>query len=407
MGKVQPSNEIDLIQLIETVWSGKWTIIGIATAFVVSVFGFQALQPAPSFKANTLVKPIIANVADEYRQLNALDFFNVYRDVEAKNQAELSANTRAIINQGIFEKNVIHIENENKDVPSVVLNKLFFEQLNNLPLLVSILDKHEFLSRDRFDSDVDYERALSQLATKISILPPVNENRLKPGVSRQHWTLQFSFNEEGKWLAALADIKDNANKNVRDIVKSRFDNLLSAAKQNRAFDLEDLDTQISMMIAAYDSETKRKVAHLTEQAAIARELGFSKQNSDGGSTSNTEAEPPLYLRGYDALEKEIELIKARQDKASFIEGLMPLEQKKLALSADRTLERAERLFALTPVMRSGAFQAATFDISATEFQYNGMRSKMLLLAAVVGGMIGVVFVLIVDALRSRKVGEAG
>ena len=110
----------------------------------------------------------------------------------------------------------------------------------------------------------------------------------------------------------------------------------------------------------------------------------------------------MYLRGYDALEKEIELIKARQDKRVFIAGLLPLEQKKLALSKNQTPERAERLFASTPVMKSGDFQAASFDVAATEFQYNGKRAMMLTLAAVVGGMIGVVYVLIASAISGRE-----
>ena len=36
---------------------------------------------------------------------------------------------------------------------------------------------------------------------------------------------------------------------------------------------------------------------------------------------------PLHKRGHDALEKEIELIKLRQDKCVFIDGLLELKQK--------------------------------------------------------------------------------
>jgi LPS O-antigen subunit length determinant protein (WzzB/FepE family) len=236
--------------------------------------------------------------------------------------------------------------------------------------------------------------------------------------------MQFEFSDEGKWLAALAELKDTANKNVRNAVKSRFENLQASAKQKRAFDIEDLDAQITIMTATYDAEILSRLAHLTEQAAIARKLGITKQTSipqpsiyqslntqDAESLNNRpskiETEIPLYLRGYDALEKEIELIKARQDKRAFIEGLLPLEQKKLVLSKDQTAERAERLFAATPVIKSGDFQAASFDVAATEFQYKSKRMLMLALAAVVGGMIGVVYVLIASAMRGRREAEAG
>ena len=58
-------------------------------------------------------------------------------------------------------------------------------------------------------------------------------------------------------------------------------------------------------------------------------------------------------------------------------------------------------------MKSGGFQAASFDVAATEFEYKSKRRLMLALAVVVGGMIGVVYVLIASAMRSRREAEAG
>ena len=288
----------------------------------------------------------------------------------------------------------------------------------------NIFKKHGLLLREKFDSDRGYERALTQLAATISILPPVNEDGTQRGESRRRWTLQFEFNDEGKWLAALAEIKDTANKNVRNTVKSRFDNLFASGKQKRAFAMEDLDAQVSVLTTAYDNETASRLAHLTEQAAIAKKLGISKQTSipqpsiyqnlitrSAESLDNKprkiDSGAPLYLRGYDALEKEIELINSRQDKRPFIEGLLPLEQKKLALAKDQTPERAERLFAATPVIKSDDFQAASFDVAATHFQYKSEQMLTLALAAVVGGIIGVVYVLIAGAMGGRDRGRGG
>ena len=261
---------------------------------------------------------------------------------------------------------------------------------------------------------------LTQLAATISILPPVNKYGMKRGESRWHWRLRFEFNNQGKWLAALAEIKDTANKNVRNAIKLRFDNLLASARQKREFEIEDLDAQIPILIALHDSETRRKLAHLEEQAAIARELGISKQtgspqpygyqsfnsqerNKRGVNTSEVETDTLLYLRGYDALEKEIELIKSRKDKRMFIHGLAPLEQKKLVLSKDQIPERAERLFAATPVMNLSGFQAASFDVNSTKFQKKSNRRALILaLTVLVGVVIGVVYVLIGNAMRRRR-----
>ena len=51
------------------------------------------------------------------------------------------------------------------------------------------------------------------------------------------------FNHQSNRLGALAEIKDTANNNVRNAIKSRFDNLLESAKQRREFEIET-DAQI-------------------------------------------------------------------------------------------------------------------------------------------------------------------
>jgi len=75
MNDIHTSDEIDLIQLIETVWEGKWKIIAITAVCVLGVFGFRVLAPAPSFVATTEIKPILAGEAEAYQQSNALGFF--------------------------------------------------------------------------------------------------------------------------------------------------------------------------------------------------------------------------------------------------------------------------------------------------------------------------------------------
>ena len=75
MNETLPSDELDLLQLIETIWGGKWKIIAITAACVLGVFGFQVLGPAPSFVATTEIKPILAGDAEDYRQSNMFGFF--------------------------------------------------------------------------------------------------------------------------------------------------------------------------------------------------------------------------------------------------------------------------------------------------------------------------------------------
>ena len=56
----------------------------------------------------------------------------------------------------------------------------------------------------------------------------------------------------------------------------------------------------------------------------------------------------------------------------------------------------------TPVIKSGDFEATSFDVNATEFEYKLTRTLLLVLATLVGGMIGVVYVLIAQFVAEES-----
>ena len=121
-----------------------------------------------------------------------------------------------------------------------------------------------------------------------------------------------------------------------------------------------------------------------------------------GVVANVKSDTPFYLRGYQAIEKEIKLIESRKDVSAFVDGLVKLEQDKRALEQDKTLERAIVLFESTPIKSAEPFMAAEFDVYATDIQSKSKRSLIVALALVLGGMVGVVYVLIRSAVRNRK-----
>ena len=107
------------------------------------------------------------------------------------------------------------------------------------------------------------------------------------------------------------------------------------------------------------------------------------------------------MRGYEAIEEEINLIKGRKDKISFVKDLFKLEQKKRKLEQDETLDRAKALFNKTPLSEND-FKSVLFKVAATDFESNNKRNLYYALALVLGGMIGVVFVLIANAFKIRQ-----
>ena len=73
MSNVTPAydNEIDLINLIQIIWDGKWKIASILVVSLLSVFGFNIVKPNISFIASTDIKPITSFEFDKYSLFNS------------------------------------------------------------------------------------------------------------------------------------------------------------------------------------------------------------------------------------------------------------------------------------------------------------------------------------------------
>ena len=389
---MQDTDEIDLMEIFQTIWDGKFKIAGVILMAVLGVVGFFLTQPPPSFTAKTEVKPITSDIANRYQISNSLGFFEVYSD-KGKNDGQ--------------DKD----KNDGQDTDKVkavvrFLDELFIEQLDTRLLFEDAFRKYAVLDKNDYETETDFNKAIIELAAAISLLPPINVDGTAKGESRRHWTIEFEFNDKEKWLNALADVKAKANQNVRKLIRDNFTTTLAAAGKNKAFEIEDISTIIDNALSDYDRKADDRVAFLREQSAIARKLGVKNNtietHSFGGKNSvitNVITEMPLYLRGYEAIEKEIELIEARDNKEAFVDGFLELEQKKRQLEQDKTLERAEALFADTPVMRGDDFSAVVMTVAATEFKSKSKRMLILAMAVVLGGMVGTVYVLIANAMR--------
>ena len=100
----------------------------------------------------------------------------------------------------------------------------------------------------------------------------------------------------------------------------------------------------------------------SSQVAIAKKLGIDKNTievqtfgSQNALLSNVKTDSPFYLRGYEAIDKEIELILKRFDKKPFIDGLFELEKLKRTLIQKKTLERIEVFYKTTPLYDENKF----------------------------------------------------
>jgi LPS O-antigen subunit length determinant protein (WzzB/FepE family) len=437
MDKVQ-DDEIDLLSLLQTIWQGKWKILSIMAVSLLSVFGFNTVLPNKTFTAQTEIKPITSFEFDKYRLFNA----------------------------SLKKINSENVEVNNFNILKESLLALYIEQIEEGTLLETGIEKFELINKDDFENDYDYREAIQKFASEIEVLRPINVDGKAKGEIRLYHIFSGQYNDEDKWKKLIGFVDTETNKRVKEIISKRFKSIVSVEEQMKTyaikdidieienaekdfdkkmeqfeleqqFKLEDVTTQIDNATKDYDRITKDRLAFLSEQAAIARKLGVKKntiesQMFDTQNTvvTNVKTDTPFYLRGYEAIEEEINLIKGRKDKISFVkdlfkleqakrqleqdrtlqrteqnkvflEGLLALEVKKRAIEQDETLDRAKDLFNETPLTEND-FKSTMVKVAATDFESKNKRKLYYALALVLGGMIGVVFVLIANAFKIRQ-----
>jgi LPS O-antigen subunit length determinant protein (WzzB/FepE family) len=347
---------------------------------LLSVFGFNTVLPNTTFIAQTEIKPITSFEFDKYRLFNAS-----LKKFDSDNK----------------EVKIFNISKE-------ILLTLYIEQIEEGTLLETGIDKFELINKDDFENDIAYKEAIQKFASEIEILRPINVDRKAKGEIRLNHVLSATYDDEDKWKKLISFVDIEANKRVKEIITNRFESILSVEEQTKNFSKKDIDIAIENVKEDYEMKTKGRLAFLSEQAAIARKLGIKKNTIESQmiETQNTvvtsfKTDTPFYLRGYEAIEEEINLIKGRKNKSPFMEDLFKLQKEKRKLEQDETLNRAKVLLNKTPLTEND-FKATLFKVAATNFELNNKRNLYYALALVLGGMIGVVFVLIVNAFKIRQ-----
>ena len=190
--------------------------------------------------------------------------------------------------------------------------------------------------------------------------------------------------------------------------ESDFDKKIEEFEQQKTFELEDVKTSIKNAMLDYERQVSDRVAFLKEQAAIARTLNVADNTietqsfaSQSGMITNITTEVPFYLRGYKAIEKELELLRSRDYLAPFIDNLAELQSQKRTVEQDKTVERAKSLFALSPIGSEQGFSAVSFEAASTTFKTQSNPMVVVILAAFIGGIIGIAYVLVSNAIKNR------
>ena len=422
------NDEINIIELILNIWKGKWKIAAIIVISILSATVYESIQSnsaknsKKNFIATTQVNPLTTEELNKYLVFNNLKVRSEPYSIISSENSNINMNSNNYDN----DKKQPKINNfpklkikgvssdyffDKKKITKNKLLKLYFEILNERTVFENAIRKYNLIDVNQFSNKEAYNQEILKLVSRIKISQP-KTNIETNNENLQKNEIKFTYNDSEKWKKALSYVDEQVNQIVKKNLQNQFNLLLQFEKKNKEYRIEDMDLKINNLVIDYERKTSDKLEFLQEQSQIARKLGILKntievQTFDNQNIllSNVKADSPFYLRGYEAIDKEIELIKSRTNQRAFIPELFEYEKIKRMIEQNKDLERAELLFLETPIGGNNKFYAASLNVKSTVFNNIDIDkiSVPMPLAAVFGLIIGVFYVLIVSAIESQKI----
>ena len=422
ISKKENSNqdEINLLYLIYVIWNYRFIILLIAFIPVILMMGYQKSKDAfePTYMITTEIRPIS----------NFEDF-----KYSAYNSYIIKMDSDVLLSKDVFERKKLNNKFENSDnkkknninknstfessglINKELLMNFFLTSINDSSYLKEVIKEFNFLKKEDYESLNSYEKAVEDMSTSIILLSPetIQRNSQNKEFKNPYWVIKFKTKYINRWQEFLKFINEILNKRTQKYLENYYELLFLNQKNLKKLAIEDIDLEIMNTLEIYKTTISRRLIYLEEQAEIARKLDIDKRDliesqsfrTDTGVFTSLTAEIPYYMRGYEMIEKEIELIKNRTNNKAFAEGIIELEKSKKSLITNKDTERLEFLFNETPIKKDTKnFKAAKIMFESPRIQSLDSQislRKLLILTFIISLIFAIFFVLILNVLKKR------
>jgi len=390
------NEEIDLIEILHNIWNCKFKII-LSTLIAIMVAYLYHGTAKPTFTATTEVKPISTFEEFNYHAYN-LYSIKINKEMEIDPVDEVTGEvtgSRRIINFNRIDKDYLLI--------------LLIDKIKEGKIINDAIKKLDLIDRKNYDNEKEYEDAITELTSSIVVIPPITDEDTNIST---HWKIVADIKDIKQWNKFLKYINKTLSESVQIYLADNLKKKILNEKKFVEFKFNDIDQKISNSLINYEMVISARLAFLEEQAKIARSLNIARNKlieeqsfeTDSGMITTLRAKIPYYMRGYEMIEKEIELTQGRTDVNLFIPEIILLEKEKNALKINilDKIKRMENLIKQTPIVGNNNFSAGRVSYSTTRYESNkSPLSTVLILTALIGFILSTLYFLLEDAIKKR------
>ena len=350
-------HEIDLSKLIKIVWKGKIKIILIVLIF----YGIGAYYVASNTKSPSY------NISLELKEANRTEFTKFI----SVNKTINKVSDIAQIYNSNTENNSLKVntaKNFNLLTSKIIMER-FISEFMDYNEVIEVLSNSSIIEELSQLSKENQQKELYKYAKLFSLNQNFDEKKNK---FKNTYTINFTWPNENEIIQILNDVIKITLLNLEKSVYEELESITKAIKGIRI------------------SDDLKRIEYLLEQSSIAKTVDIKDNQIKSIDIPNSNvmfnistinANMPYYLRGYSAIDKEIELIKKR--------GYKELD----VLSSEINKFKKENTNWIN-------YNINLATLEKIEYQ----NSKNILSACVILGLIiGVLFVIILNELQSSKV----
>ena len=342
----QFDDEIDLFELIQSLWKEKVLIVAITAVTTFIGIGYALSIPSTYEARVEILPPSISDITE----LNKFDILN-------------STQTQTQTQTQIFTE--------------------FLSILKSNQLIKKFL-LEEGVMKSLFEGETTQQKAIAKFdKMKQLVVPKIGpENGASLKVQSNDAELAAKF----------------ANQLVDLAIGLYRTNLLIAFDSVKDQRIKQLNDKKNSLIATYKDRLNQQITKLKEAYLVAQKLEIFEPRESKDQTLKTSSRSSviteelryLYSQGTRALSEEIDIVEKRKKNPSMVGGLIDIEQ--LLSFLNTTSFDASKV---TPV---------NIDLAAEtpEHRIKPKRTLIVILSVVIGGFLGIIFVLIRNAVRNRK-----
>ena len=390
------SDEIDLSKIILTLWNEKIKVILIMLVFI-SVGIYKYYQQAPSF--------VLTLNVQESQNSNFIKFFPINEILRNSKKNSINRSDTSVPVISSYQVN-----------SKFILDK-FINEFKDNEELTSILENNP-LVQDSINgkSEKDQRQILANFAKSIVFIKHKKKDE-------REFILDFYWNDIEEFKKILDETMKLVLINLKKSLVEDVKNLANSIEKNNLILLESLELQLDLFDQTTNQIELSRLQYLIEQSKMAKELDikdnqldfltlllaeksklisqeFDKNPSD--IFFSLEQNAPYYLRGYKAIDKEIELIQNRDKRNNlfsspkFVRTVEKINEIKSDLSSKQLINY------LDTIENDDETKWVNFDLLYLNTVSLNDNRNIIIKYIMIGLLIITFYVLIVHVIKSTK-----